>query len=92
MGYLPDFLLAKDYAQSLVVANGVFEVLFGLALAFGVFTRIVAAVLSLHLFVIAFGFGYNDIFIRDIGLALATLSIALGGNDTWCLERKYKRQ
>lgn len=68
--------------------NGFFETLFGLLLLVGKWTRPVACLLALHLFVIALSLGYNDIMIRDLGLALATLSIAFQGPDQFCLDKK----
>ena len=74
---------------SFVLLNGWFEVVLGAALAFGVFTRWVALLLSVHLFVIAFGIGYNDIGVRDFVLALTTLALLLGGADWLTLDRQY---
>ena len=39
-------------------------------------------------FLIAAGLGYNDIAVRDYGLALITFSVVLGGSDVWCLDKK----
>ena len=86
MGYLPEFLLQFNYAQNLVILNGLFELIFGTMLAMGLFVRPVALILTLHLLSIAISLGYNDIAIRDIGLTLATCSIFLGGADKWCLD------
>jgi uncharacterized membrane protein YphA (DoxX/SURF4 family) len=94
MGYLPDGILNSDIAVHAVVANGIFEIVFGLLLLVGLFTRIVSAILFIHLLIIAISLGYSDIMIRDIGLAIATFSITLGGKDIWSLDnwlhnRKY---
>ncbi len=62
----------------IVLLNGLFEVVFGILLAFGVMTRRVALALALHLFLIALiGFGLNPTGVRDFGLAFATLSLSL---------------
>jgi uncharacterized membrane protein YphA (DoxX/SURF4 family) len=90
MGYLPDFLLSLDYADKIVMLNGFFELIFGILLIVGYFTKWVALILSLHLFSITLSLGYNDIAIRDFGLALVTLSIFLGGADKWCLDMRKK--
>jgi uncharacterized membrane protein YphA (DoxX/SURF4 family) len=71
-----------------IMANGIFETIFGTLLLLGLFTRISALLLSLHLAIITFGLGYNDIAVRDFGLALATFSIALHGKDKFCLDNK----
>jgi len=86
IGYVPDFL--GEYASTLVLLNGIFETFFGLLLIVGYYTRFVAAVLGFHLLSIAAGLGYNDIAVRDYGLALITFSVVLGGSDVWCLDKK----
>lgn len=73
-------------AQTLVLINGVFEAVFGLALLAGFYTRISASLLALHMFHITFVVGYGAIGVRDFGLAMATLSIALAGADAWTLD------
>lgn len=77
--------------QGLVFFNAVLELVFGLLLLLGLFTRIVAVVLLVHLLSIAFFLGYNDVMIRDLGLSIALLSVALYGHDSWCLETKLKK-
>ena len=66
-----------------------FEVVFGLLLLAGFFTRFVACVLGVHFFLILLGLGYNDIAVRDFSLMLITFSVALGGADQWCLDKKF---
>lgn len=78
-------------AETIVFLNGAFEVLFGLALAVGFYTRIAALLLSLHLLFIAFEIGYNDIGVRDVALALATLSLALFKPDQYTIDKKTER-
>ena len=72
----------------IVLFNGWFEVILGAMLAVGLLTRWVALLLALHLFVIAFGIGYNDIGVRDFTLALTTLALSLGGADWLTLRKK----
>ena len=65
-------------AERIVFLNGIFEVVMGGLLLLGFFIRIVALVLALHLVPIALQFGLQEATgIRDLGLALATLSLAL---------------
>jgi hypothetical protein len=54
----------------------------------GIYTRISALFLGLHLFGIAFSLGINAVRIRDFGLAVATISVFLNGNDFMCLSHK----
>lgn len=74
----------------IIMGNGVFETIVGLLLLIGLFTRISALLLALHLIVIMVGLGYNDIMIRDLGLSIATVSIILNGPDSFCLDKKFK--
>ena len=62
-------------ATTIIQFNAWFEIIFGLLLLFGFYLKIVALLLSLHLFSIVFTVGYSDIGVRDFGLAMATLSV-----------------
>jgi uncharacterized membrane protein YphA (DoxX/SURF4 family) len=74
-------------AIALVHLNGAFEIVFGLCLFLGYFTRVSAFLLALHMLDITFIVGYTSIGIRDFGLSIATISIFLHGIDSWCLDR-----
>lgn len=80
---IPDFLVNVSglNAETLVIMNGVFEVVFGVLLAIGIKVRIVAALFALHLLTIVFELGFTATGVRDIGLMFATLAIALFGPD-----------
>ncbi len=77
-------------ASLIVKMNGIFEVLASILLIIGILVRYVAGLLAIHLFVIASGFGLSPTGVRDFGLAFATLSVALSGEDKWCLARKNR--
>lgn len=85
MGYLPDFILQLESAQTIVIINGITETILGLLLALGIFIRPVTAILAAHLIGIIFSLGYNDIAIRDVSLLIATIAIFFQGKDKWCL-------
>ena len=89
IGYLPGFLFNSGYAGTFVIINGVFEIIAGTLLILGIFTRIVAALLALHLIAITFDLGYGEVAVRDFGLAVATIVVFLWGVDSWCMERKW---
>ena len=78
-------------STTVVLLNGVFEVVLGALLAAGFYTRIAALLLSLHLAVIAYEIGYNDIGVRDFALAVATFSLALFNPAQVTLDRKWNR-
>lgn len=89
MSFVPTWVYGLPVSvTTFVFLNGAFETIFGLALLLGVFVRPVAFLLALHLVGIAFSVGYGDIFIRDLGLAVATFSVFLSGADNWCLDKK----
>ncbi len=87
--YIPDSVLAITHlsASTLVYFNAVFELVFGILLVFGWQTRIVALLLSLHLFDIMYVVGYGEIGVRDFGLAVATLVVAMNGPDVLCVQK-----
>ena len=87
VGYIPDWLTILP-AATFVIINGIFEIVFAALLITGIFTRIVSLVLGLHLLFIGISIGYNAVAIRDIGLALATLSVSLHGPDKLCIMKK----
>ncbi len=92
IGYLPTFIFNSPYATAFVIANGIFEIIAGILLILGIFTRLVAALLGLHLLAIMFDLGYGDVAVRDFGLAISTLTITLWGEDEWCMEKKWKER
>lgn len=88
--FIPDIAISLSglSAATLVFTNGVFEVVFGLALFAGYFTQFAALILALHMFDIAYVVGYDAIGVRDFGLAVATLAIALNATpDVWSADR-----
>lgn len=78
VGVVPAWAVSLSHLSPamLVLGNGVMEVVLGTLLALGYFVTPVAAILSIHLFVIASGFGFAATGIRDYGLALATAALA----------------
>ena len=93
VGYLPKIVYALPIEPlTLLFVNGIFEVIFGLLLLVGLFQRLVSFILFLHILIIMFGLGYNDIAVRDFGLALATFVIFLNGPDKFCLDKKLRKR
>lgn len=80
-GYIPTWL---PQSGTLVVANGIIETILGSLLLVGLLVRPIALILGIHLLGITWLMGYTAIGVRDFGLALATLSIALHGKDGLC--------
>lgn len=76
-------------ATTLVTLNGVSEIIIGILLLLGIFTRIVGLLSALHLTLITFVVGYNGIGVRDFGLAMAAFSTFLYGKDRLCLDKIF---
>jgi uncharacterized membrane protein YphA (DoxX/SURF4 family) len=73
-----------------VKLNGIFEIVMGTLLLVGWQVRWVALLLSLHLFGIMYTVGYNEIGVRDFGLAVALFSIFMHGSDPLSIhQHKY---
>lgn len=92
IGYLPDFLFDTGFARQIVYANAIFEILFGLLLILGLFTRLAAFLLAVHLAVITYEIGFRMDGIRDFGLTVATFAIWLNGPDAWSLDKKWRKK
>lgn len=77
-GYVPSWAQSIfPNAEKLVLLNGLFELVAAFLLIMNVFTRVVALILAIHLLVIALAIGINPVGVRDIGLSIAALSLAL---------------
>ncbi len=61
----------------IVMGNGIFEIILGSLLAMGFFTRVIPFIFALHLVPIAISFGFTATGVRDLGLAIASLSLSL---------------
>jgi uncharacterized membrane protein YphA (DoxX/SURF4 family) len=85
LGLIPKWLLSLSglQAATLVHFNGAFEIVFGICLLFGFFTRVVSFLLALHMIHIALTLvmaqGIGAISIRDIGLSFAAVTLFLLG-------------
>jgi uncharacterized membrane protein YphA (DoxX/SURF4 family) len=64
IGYLPDFLASMSNPVMFIYANATVEVILGTFLLLGIFTRISALILGLHLIGISITLGYNATAIR----------------------------
>lgn len=86
--FIPNWItsLSGISASFFVYLNGSFEIIFGLFLLTGYFTRVTAFLLAFHMIDIAFVVGYSSIGIRDFGLSVATISVFLYGPDSWSID------
>jgi uncharacterized membrane protein YphA (DoxX/SURF4 family) len=72
--YLPDFLQGSG-ASLYLYLNATLDGLLALCFAFGVFPKLAPLVGAIHLLIIALTMGFNDVAVRDFGLAMACLSL-----------------
>lgn len=87
---LPDWTSALPIsAVTFIHMNAWFELIFGLFLLSGFYTRAVALILGLHLFGITMTIGYNATGVRDFGLAMAAISIFLHGPSAFSLDKYF---
>jgi uncharacterized membrane protein YphA (DoxX/SURF4 family) len=88
IGFLPQWLLdiSPVGPTTLVHLNGAVETVFALSLFFGLFTRISALILALHMGHITYIVGYTSIGIRDFGLMIAAFAVFLDGADPITLD------
>jgi uncharacterized membrane protein YphA (DoxX/SURF4 family) len=89
--FVPDFIGKIIPANTAVILNSSLEVLLGLALLVGFYTRLSALALGVHLFGIALSIGFSAIAIRDYGLALATLALLFLGPDRFCIDSRLNK-
>ncbi len=87
VGWLPaEASIVPLQPTTLIILNGGVEVLFGVLLLLGLFTRVSALILGLHLFAITLSIGYTEIGVRDFGLSIATLAFALFQNSSFSFD------
>jgi uncharacterized membrane protein YphA (DoxX/SURF4 family) len=84
---VPDWALSLSHVTALtfVFMNGAFEVIAGSLIALGVLTRPLGLLLAIHLFVITADLGASAIGVRDFGLSIAMLVVAMNGSDEFSL-------
>ncbi|MBX4181590.1 DoxX family protein [Candidatus Parcubacteria bacterium] len=76
--YIPTWITGIGIsAETFVYINGTAEIILGSLLILGIYTRIVATLLFLHMLAIIGEVGINEIGMRDVGLAGALLSLTL---------------
>lgn len=93
LGWLPNWTSNLIISQTnLIYINGTFEVIVGLMLLIGLFTKTSSFLLGLHLLFITIHIGYTEIGVRDFGLTMATFAITLLGKDKYSADHKRKKQ
>ena len=90
---IPEFVtnLSGISAYNFVLINGSLEILAAALLLLGLFTRVVATLLFLHMVSIVINLGLNATGVRDIGVATACLALACLGSSIYSLDSKRKK-
>ncbi len=93
VGFIPPWFgsLLPIEINTFIMHNGIIEVLLGLLLLVGFYTRVVAFIVFLHLLSIAVAVGYNDIAIRDLGLSMMALSLVFSGAGKLSFDERKSR-
>ncbi|MDP3966140.1 MAG: DoxX family membrane protein [archaeon] len=89
---IPGYASVTASPLTLVYINAIFELILALLLLFGFKTRIVSALLTLHLLHIVTILGYGAVGARDFALAVATLSIFFYGPDEFTIDHLMKKR
>ena len=89
-GYIPQWFnnFIPFSLETFFLLNGIFEIIIGVLLFIGLYTRIIAFIAAFHLLSITIAVGYNDIGIRDFGLTLMAVSLIFSGAGVLSLDNK----
>ena len=90
LGWLPDWVFELPISEEVFVQiHGFFEAFLAVTLAIGILTRVSALLLAAQLagiLVSVLTLGSMEIAIRDYGVLVATLSVAIRGPDSLALD------
>lgn len=92
VGYLPEWAFSLTFISTtaLVYLNGIFETVTGLFLMFNQFTRTSALLIALHLVLIIYHLGYNEVAVRDFGILVALVALVFMSTDKSLLSKLKK--
>ena len=78
---VPKWILSISHlsADTFMYLNGLIEIILGLLLLIGLWTRLIASLTALLLLGIIFNLGYGDLAVRDVGLLLGAISLICSG-------------
>jgi uncharacterized membrane protein YphA (DoxX/SURF4 family) len=84
VSFLPGWVESLPLTSiAFVQINGLFELVASILLLIGFQTQIVAGILAAHLLGITLSIGYTATGIRDFGITIALIALALSGPDEW---------
>ena len=81
-GFLPSWLPSLGMTpQTHIIINGAVEIIVSLALLAGFWTRIAAIIAAVHMYAVTVAVGYSAVGVRDFGLFMGLVAVALYGAD-----------
>ena len=94
LGWIPDsiFPVLPFEVAKFILLEGIIEIIVGVLLTIGLFTRVAAAVSSLQMMLIIIFIGFNEATIRDIGLLGGTISLLITGSPALSLDKLIERR
>ena len=90
LGYVPGWSLNIMSPLLTIMLNSIYEIIFGILMLLGLFTRLSALLLSIKLLIIILPTGYNDIAVRDFGLLISAVSVVLNGPDQLSIDSRRR--
>ena len=92
-GYIPPWIasIMPLNLETFILLNGIFEIIIGILLLIGLYTRIIAFIAALHLLTITVAVGYNEIGVRDFGLTMMAISLVFSGAGVLSLDNKKEK-
>lgn len=85
---VPQYALSIGFsAKGLIYTNAIIELILGILILIGLYTRVASFLIGLHLLHITTILGYGAIAVRDFVIALVAFAIFLNGPDSYCLDR-----
>jgi len=89
ISFVPEFVTGFGLSvNNIVMVNGIMELILGIFMLIGLYTRFASFILSVHLLGIAVSVGFVPTGVKDFGLALATFVVFLNGADKYTLDKK----
>jgi len=93
ISFLPSWTESIPISQiKFIYLNASFELIFGLMLLAGFYTRIVATLLAFNILCIVISIGYNPTGVRDFVIFIALTSIALNEKSSWSLDELLSKK
>ena len=94
LGYIPPKVAQLIFINldSFIFLLGIVELILGTLLIIGLYTRIVAFIMAIHLALVVASLGFNEIAARDIGLLSIALYLSLTNWNTPPKRNRFKNR